>query len=270
MVLALVVAPVWAAAPDIIKGDLQQGALVVAKVPVGSRVEVGGKPVPVRTDGVFVAALDRFAPATVMVKVCVASTCDAYPWRVAQRTWKTQSVKGVPPKTVNPNEADLRRINDDNKAIKGARAQVTALEGFLEEFRMPVKGPTSGVFGSRRLYNGEERSWHRGHDIAAPTGTPVQAPASGKVVLARDTFMNGNLVIVDHGQGVFTLYAHLDSMAVKVGDKVLAGDKLGEVGTTGRSTGPHLHWGLNVGNIALDPWPLVRHNDLQENTPDKE
>jgi murein DD-endopeptidase MepM/ murein hydrolase activator NlpD len=227
---------------------------------VGSRVEVGHVPVPVRPDGTFVAALDRFAPERVMVKVCVASTCDEHVWKVAERIYKTQSVKGVPPATVNPNPADLRRIDADNAAIKKARSAVSGLEGFLEEFRLPVNGPTSGVYGSRRLYNGEERSWHRGHDLAAPTGTPVYAPASGKVVLARDTFMNGNLVIVDHGQGVFTLYAHLDSMAVKVGSPVLAGDKLGEVGTTGRSTGPHLHWGLNVGNVPLDPWLLIGDN----------
>lgn len=261
-VLAGMVSAGWAATPPVVlRGDLTQGSMVVATVAPGSTVEVANTPVPVLPDGTFVAAIDRFAPATVMVRVCVASTCNSHPWSIVQREYQTQSVKGVPGRTVNPNPADQRRIADDNVAIRKARAQITGLTGFREEFRLPVEGArTSGVYGSRRLYNGEERSWHRGHDLAAPTGTPVYAPASGKVVLARDTFMNGNLVIVDHGQGVSTLYAHLDSMAVKVGDSLRAGEKLGEVGTTGRSTGPHLHWGLNVGNVPLDPWLLVGHN----------
>lgn len=260
VLLVGVVPSVWAAVPEIVRGTLTQGSLIIAKVPVGSSVEINNQPVPVRADGTFVAGLDRFAPKVVPVKVCVAASCEHSLWSVAERTYKTQNVKGVPAATVNPNLADQRRIEADNVAIKKSRSQMSALDGFLEAFRLPVKGETSGVYGSRRLYNGEERSWHRGHDLAAPTGTSVYAPASGKVVLARDTFMNGNLVILDHGQGVTTLYAHLDSMAVKVGDTLKAGQKLGEVGTTGRSTGPHLHWGLNVGNVPLDPWLLVGHN----------
>lgn len=258
--LVSVVSAAYAATPEIVRGELTQGSLIVAKVPVGSTVEINNQPVPVRADGVFVAGLDRFAPKAVPVKVCVGTSCEHSLWSVAERTYKTQSVKGVPASTVNPNLADQRRIAEDNVAIKKARSAISGLDGFLEEFRLPVEGRTSGVYGSRRLYNGEERSWHRGHDIAAPTGTPVYAPARGRVVLARDTFLNGNLVIIDHGQSVFTLYAHLDSMAVKMGDTLKPGEKLGEVGTTGRSTGPHLHWGLNVGNVPLDPWLLVRHN----------
>lgn len=271
LLMMLMAVPAFAAQPEILKGALEQGALVVARVPVGSRVEVNNTPVPVRKDGVFVVGLDRFAPKKVFVRVCVASTCNDVMWQVAQRTYKTQNVKGVPDKTLNPNKAEERMIAADAAAITKSRAVVSGLEGFLEEFQLPVKGPTSGVYGSRRLYNnGEERNWHKGHDIVAPTGTPVHAPASGKVVLARNTFLNGNLVIVDHGQGVFTLYAHLDSMAVKVGSPVLAGDKLGEVGTTGRSSGPHLHWGLNVGNVALDPWLLIGHTGGNNPSPSEE
>ena len=117
----------------------------------------------------------------------------------------------------------------------------------------PVAGPRTGVFGSQRLYNGQERSWHNGVDWAAAVGTPVRAPADGVVRLTRDTFMSGNLVMLDHGLGVSTVYAHLDRMDVRVGQRLQQGDVLGTVGTTGRSSGPHLHWGVFWGETPLDP-----------------
>jgi murein DD-endopeptidase MepM/ murein hydrolase activator NlpD len=150
----------------------------------------------------------------------------------------------------------------DNAAIAAARRATLAAAtrgevagglGFLERFRRPSVGPITGVYGSARLFDGAERSWHKGVDYAAPTGTPVVAPAAGVVRLARSTFMSGNLVMLDHGANLTSLYAHLDTMAVKVGQVVQAGDRLGTVGTTGRSSGPHLHWGLYVGPVALDP-----------------
>jgi murein DD-endopeptidase MepM/ murein hydrolase activator NlpD len=107
------------------------------------------------------------------------------------------------------------------------------------------------------LYGGEERDWHKGHDFAVPTGTPVYAPAAGVVTLAQLTFFNGNLIILDHGDRLFTIYAHLSEMNVKPGGKVKAGQLIGRVGTTGRSSGPHLHWGAYWQNLAIDPILLL-------------
>jgi len=120
---------------------------------------------------------------------------------------------------------------------------------------LPVKGhPLSGIYGSSRTYNGEERNWHKGLDIAAPEGTPVYAPQGGVVRAAlADTFFNGNIIVLDHGYGLFSIYAHLRRMAVTEGAKINQGDILGEVGQTGRATGPHLHWGVYWHNIPLDP-----------------
>ncbi|MDE0724133.1 MAG: M23 family metallopeptidase [Alphaproteobacteria bacterium] len=125
----------------------------------------------------------------------------------------------------------------------------------MQSFIQPVEGyRISGVYGSRRVFNGQERSWHKGTDFAAPTGTSVKAPADAVVTLAlADSFFNGNLIVLDHGHQVYTIYAHLDKMDVKKGDLVKQGVKIGEVGSTGRSTGPHLHWGLYWRNMALDP-----------------
>jgi murein DD-endopeptidase MepM/ murein hydrolase activator NlpD len=119
----------------------------------------------------------------------------------------------------------------------------------------------TGVYGSRRLYGGEERSWHKGHDFAVPRGTPIHAPADGIVTMAAMTFFNGNLVIIDHGDRLFTIYAHLSAMDVKPGDKVRRGQLIGKVGTTGRSTGPHLHWGVYWQNMAIDPILLVNQHE---------
>ncbi|MCP5405502.1 MAG: M23 family metallopeptidase [Pseudomonadaceae bacterium] len=243
---------------------LVPGGFVLGRVAPGAVVTLGGVPVEVAEDGTFVAGFDRKAGGKKWLKVCEGKTCRSQGLSLAEREFKTQVIKGVPAKTVNPDKAQLKRIAADSAAIGAARKQQHRLMGFAQPFMLPVEAPTSGVFGSRRTYNGEERSWHKGHDLAAPKGTPVKAPADAVVVLARDTFMNGNLVILDHGYGLTSLYAHLDSMAVQVGDAVRAGDVLGKVGTTGRSTGPHLHWGMNWGTMAIDPWLWVADNKKRE------
>jgi murein DD-endopeptidase MepM/ murein hydrolase activator NlpD len=176
---------------------------------------------------------------------------------VEPRTYKKQVIKGVPQKTVTPNPAQDKQIAKEAAAIKASRTGTSALSGFAGSWKWPVTGPISGVYGSSRTYNGVERNWHKGLDIARPIGTPVNAPADGKVVFAMMTFLNGNLIVLDHGQQLFTVYAHLNKMAVKVGDSVKQGEHIGDIGTTGRSTGPHLHWGLFWKQEALDPGLLI-------------
>lgn len=249
-----------------VHGSLQQGGFYAAKVPAGSTVTLDGAALVVGPKGEIVMGFDRNAKPTATLKVCDADgACATQELKVAARVFKTQNVTGIPPKTVEPDPAELKIMEADNKATQAGRDK--ALEAarwrssYMEGFKLPVDGPTSGVFGSRRTYNGQERSWHKGHDLAAKTGTPVHAPADGVVRLARSTFMSGNLIMLDHGGGITTVYAHLSAMDVKVGDTVSAGQVIGKVGTTGRSSGPHLHWGTYWKNTAIDPILWVNKQD---------
>ena len=131
-------------------------------------------------------------------------------------------------------------------------------DGFTEQMIWPARGRTSGVFGSQRILNGEPRAPHRGVDIAAPAGAPVGAAASGVVSLAEsDMYFTGGTVMLDHGHGVHSIYAHLDQVRVTVGQRLRQGQVLGTVGATGRATGPHLHWGVYWFDRTVDPALLV-------------
>ena len=126
-----------------------------------------------------------------------------------------------------------------------------------EEFLMPASGKAVANFGERRIYNNRPRSSHGGVDISAPARTPVRASNSGRVVLASDLYFSGKTVIIDHGLGLFTLYCHFSKIKVKRGDQVGRGDVIGEVGATGRVTGPHLHWGVKIYGSRVDPFSLL-------------
>jgi len=263
MVLALVAlaVPGWASTKDwkVLHGRLEQGGFVVARVAEGAKVFLDQKPLWVSKSGLVVAGFDRNATAKHTVTVCPpGGACSEVALDVAKRTYVTQNLTHVPPKTVEPGPAEWKRMKADYAAKDAARAVAARSMGESEAFgylfeRPVAGGVTSSVFGSRRTYNGEERSWHNGYDFAVPRGTPVRAPADGTVRLARSTFMSGNLIMLDHGGDVTSVYAHLSEMDVHVGDKVKAGQVIGKVGTTGRSTGPHLHWGIYWKNTPLDP-----------------
>ncbi len=239
-------------------GALTQGGHAFARVEAGSKVMFAGKEVLVGKNGWFGIGFNRnHGPEAEVAVTDAAGVKTVHSLLITPRKFKVQNVNGVPQKTVTPNKTQNTRAADDSRGIKAARSGISGFEHFLTAFKQPVQGRISGVYGSRRTYNGAERSWHKGLDIAAPTGTPIAAPAAGRVVFAADTFYNGNLIILDHGQQFFTIYAHLDTMATAVGDDLKQGQTMGTVGTTGRSTGPHLHWGLYWGQMALDPALLL-------------
>ncbi len=164
----------------------------------------------------------------------------------------------LPEKMVSPKEPEvLKRIAREQarlKALFAGQSPPRALAGFL----LPVADPLGSPFGLRRILNGKPRSPHAGVDFRSPRGTAVKAPAAGGVVFAGELYYTGNTVILDHGGGLFSLYAHLEDILCKEGQDLAAGGVLGRVGSTGRSTGPHLHWGVKLRSERIDPLALQR------------
>lgn len=174
-------------------------------------------------------------------------------FRILPREYATQHVAIADTRKVDPLPADLARIERETALMDGARAQWRDLDDPPLRFTLPVAGRVSGTFGLRRVFNGQPRQPHGGMDIVAARGTPVHAPAAGRVALVGDYFFNGNTVVLDHGQRLVTLYCHLDRVAVRDGQELAAGDLLGAVGSTGRASGPHLHWSVYLNGAAVNP-----------------
>lgn len=174
-------------------------------------------------------------------------------FNVLAKQYPEQHITLTNRRQVNPNEEDMKRIRGEQARSRAAYARWSAEQQAQLTFILPVEGRISGVFGSQRFFNGQPRRPHSGLDIAAPTGTPIQAPAAGKVVETGDYFFNGKTVFIDHGEGLVTMYCHLDSIDVKKGQWLEQGEQLGTVGATGRVTGPHLHWSISLNNTLVDP-----------------
>jgi murein DD-endopeptidase MepM/ murein hydrolase activator NlpD len=147
----------------------------------------------------------------------------------------------------------LRRIKRENERMRAVFAHYDARPVNQSVFEQPADGRISGTFGLRRFFNGEERQPHQGVDFAAATGTPVRAPADGKVALTGNFFFNGESIFLDHGQGVISMMNHLSRIDVREGQEIKRGEIIGAVGATGRATGPHLHWTLSLNNARVDP-----------------
>ena len=154
----------------------------------------------------------------------------------------------------------LQRIRADQAAIKKAYKTSVGIKPQWPEMIWPVEGIVSTPFAAQRYVNGQPRSPHSGLDIAAPKGTPVKAPLAGKVLLVEDMFLNGTLVAIAHGDGLTTVYAHLNKSLVHVGDKLKQGDVFAEVGSSGRSTGPHLHWGVQFNGNKVNPRAMLKND----------
>jgi hypothetical protein len=164
----------------------------------------------------------------------------------------------VDPRHVRPSSRDLERIRREQEELKRIYSSGSRLRLWRSGFQLPVPGEVNGPFGTRRVFNGELKSHHTGVDFRAQTGDPVQAASSGVVRLSKDLFYSGNAVIIDHGAGVFTSYSHLSQINVKVGQHIEKGQAVGLAGATGRATGPHLHWGVKIHSISVDPLAFVR------------
>jgi murein DD-endopeptidase MepM/ murein hydrolase activator NlpD len=258
MLLAVAAAAATAAEPQL-HGRWTQGALIRGQAQPGAQVWFNGKPLRVSAEGHFAFGLAyEEAPAAELRVQAPGSPVQRYEYAVERRQYDEQRISGLPQAMVTPPESVLKQIALDNQRVGAARARDSAHTDFAEGFSWPLSATVSGVFGSRRVLNGEPRQPHFGIDLAAPKGTPIKAPAAGIVSLARDDlYYTGGTIILDHGQGVSTTYLHLSQLDVKEGQRVGRGQVIGRVGATGRATGPHLCWRANWFDTRLDPSLLV-------------
>lgn len=241
------------------EGELTQGGWIRGKAPHGARsVTIGERELPLSDDGTFFAAFDRDSPSRLEL---AAQTGDGQELRrtlsISPRQWNIERVN-VAKRSGGSSEAWWKKREPEWLAIKAAREKDTGAEGWKQDFIWPVKGRISGRFGRQRIYRGEPGSYHSGIDIAPGNGVPFVAPADGVVVLARTGFsLEGGIIILDHGAGLNSAFIHLSKLAVSEGDRVKQGQVLGNVGASGRATGPHLHWSLKWNDARIDPLLLA-------------
>lgn len=240
-------------------GEPRQGALLVGRTEPGTVVRVDGAPVRVAENGVFLLGFGRDAPGRARIEAVFPDGDRVHrDLPVAQRAYDIQRIDGLPPRKVTPSREDMVRIRKEYALVKQARERDDARLDFLGGFVWPARGRISGVYGSQRILNGEPRRPHYGVDVAAPVGTLVRAPADGLVTLAHDDmFFSGGTLIVDHGHGLSSSFLHLNAILVREGERVRQGEPIAEIGATGRVTGAHLDWRMNLRGARLDPQLLV-------------
>lgn len=229
-----------------IQEPLKQGGYYVGQVAVGDKVTFQGKTIKTSPEGYFVIGLGWKYKEVANIRVDhKVGGHTMYHLDVLPHTYEVQEISGLPPKMVTPPKEVQDRISKDAIDVREVRAIDSDLQNFREKMIWPVKGRISGRFGSHRILNGEPRSPHTGLDIAPGAGATIVAPLGGKVTLVSDQYFTGNTLVIDHGHGISSVYAHMQEVLVKEGQVVSQGDKIGLVGMTGRATGPHLHWGMN-------------------------
>lgn len=249
IVLLLLLAVVPAHAAEL-SGKFEQGGMVLGRAAPAAVVTLDGRAVPVDAAGHFVLGFGRDHPARSRLVVDGQEN----QLSIAKRDWPVQRIDGLPPAKVSPDPAQLARIAEENRLIAERRGRIGPQALYLSGFGDPAQGVVSGVFGSQRVLNGEARAPHSGTDIAAATGAPVLAVADGVVSLAHpDLFFTGQTIMIDHGLGLQSVYAHLSRLDVAEGQRVAKGQRIGAVGASGRATGAHLHWGVSWLDVRLDP-----------------
>jgi len=256
LLLALCLVPAIAHAVEL-DGKFVQGGMVLGTTVPGATVVLDGRAVPVSPEGRFVFGFGRDATEAMLTLVLPDGSREERRLAIEKRSYDIQRVDGVPQNTVTPNPEELARIKREADAVRALRAVASAEPFFGERMVWPAMGPISGVYGSQRILNGEPRAAHLGVDVAAPAGSPIVAAADGVVRMAEMLFLTGNTILIDHGYGLETSYAHLSRLDVKPGQRVRQGEQIGLLGATGRVTGPHLHWGMEWFEVRLDPQLVV-------------
>lgn len=255
----LCVAAARAAGALALNGPVAQGGFVTGRAEPGTRMSLDATPVRVGPGGEFAFGFGRDAkPESTLTITPPRGRTETRTLSVAQRAWLEQPITGLPPAMVTPPPETLERIGREREMVRAARRHDTAEPLFAAGFIWPATGPISGVFGSRRILNGEPRAPHLGVDVARPTGTPVLAAAPGIVRLAEpDLYFQGGTIILDHGHGVSSSYLHLSRLDVRAGARVMQGETIGAIGATGRVTGPHLHFEIGWLGTPVDPQTVL-------------
>ncbi len=258
-------APLRVSAPA--AAPLQPGSVLLLTIATGDQVPAlrarafNRELAPFRADAVtwqVLVGIDLdVKPGTYPVEIEAGpQTRTAYALAVKPHRFPTRTLK-VDPDLVNPPPHEMERIARETQQLHriwDAPASARVWEG---PFVPPVPDAPNSSFGTRSIYNGQPRSPHSGTDFLSPAGRPIKAPNAGRVVLATPLYFTGGTVVIDHGLGVLSLFAHLSSIGVREGDAVKTGDVIGEVGATGRVTGPHLHWSVRVAGARVDPLSLL-------------
>ena len=275
--------PVLAQAPPVVQtvlsavaagpGDVVRLDIACACEATGTSATIFGRPIHLarvgdRWQGLIGIDLD-VKPGTYPIEVAVTPTgsgaiASAQTLTVIDKKYQVRRLR-VAPNFVDPPASELTRIQQDAAALQTIFEAAGSPRQWQGAFQAPVSDPPNSSFGARSIYNGQPRSPHSGTDFSAKAGTPVTAPASGQVVLARSLYFTGNTVVLDHGLGLYSVLAHLQEIGVKEGDHITRGDVVGLVGGTGRVTAPHLHWSVRLNNARVDPLSVLAvTKDLRE------
>lgn len=246
-------------------GSLQSGSLAYGKAQGAKEIYLNGKQAFIDKDGFFVIGFDRDEKGSQALQIVYADgQIDVKKFYLKKRDYKIQRINKMEEKYVSPPKEVLEQIEREGEIMAEARKVADQTDVFYSYsgFIKPIENARmSSVFGSQRILNGVKKNAHNGLDYAAPRGTEIKAMADGIVRLKADNFYySGNYVFLDHGFGLTSVYLHMDTVYVKNGQKIVKGDILGEVGTTGRSTGPHLHWGVQWYSSRVDPLSLFKIN----------
>lgn len=238
-----------------LRGNLVQGGLAYGQTVAGATVFHDGVEVLVTADGEFLLGFGRdHGPVAALEIRLPDGTVRAQRLDIAPRQFDIQRIDGLPQEMVTPDPTVLQRIRDDAARVRAARATRLADPLYRTGFAWPLSGVITGTYGNQRILNGAPRSPHWGIDIAAPAGTEVRAAADGVVTLADpDMYFSGQTLIIDHGYGLNTAYLHLSDILVETGQQVRRGQVVARVGASGRVTGAHLDWRMNVGSVRVDP-----------------
>jgi len=254
---------------EVIDGSVVRVSVQVPKGMLGDSDEVTGQfeetkfyfyPAPEKGDGTYEAIVGvphNHTPGSVEVKVFVKGVERALPIKIADAKYPSETLK-VSKRLVEPKKKDVERILRDIAEVGKIYSTITRTKYWKGPFVLPVNSAVTSVYGTKRVFNGKMQSFHNGLDLKAPMGTPIHAAGHGVVVLAKSLFFTGNTVLIDHGYGVVTLYAHMSKLEVKAGDHVEAGQLLGLSGMTGRANGPHLHWGVVINKVKVNPADFLK------------
>ena len=237
------------------EGKFIQGHFIIGKTDPGTSILIDKKKVKVSKDGYFAFGIEKDRKFDIII---TENNKDIIK-KIQKRKYNIQKIEGLPKKKVTPPKEFYERIKRENKLIADAREIESNLQFFKEKFIIPVDDAIiTGVYGSQRILNGKPKWPHYGIDIAAKQGTMIKSSGAGVVTMAEDDlYYTGGTIIMDHGHGISTIYSHLENILVSVGDKINQGDVIGTVGSTGRSTGPHLDFRVNWFQTRLDPMSVI-------------